>query len=165
MAFGPKDKPRAISLISGGMDSTVLAYDLRQKGYEVYLLSVNYGQRHKKELEFAERTARALNAPWFCAELSSLTTVLQGSALTTAAVDVPEGHYSEDNMAITVVPNRNAILLSIATGWAVSVGAELVSFAAHAGDHAQYPDCRSEFIESMEASMKLANETFLPGDF
>lgn len=132
-------KPIAVSLLSGGMDSTVLAYDLVHRGYEVHLLSINYGQRHKTELQYAARTAKKLRAEHKIVDFSALNVLLQGSALTSKDVEVPEGHYAADNMAITVVPNRNAILLAIATGWAVSLGAELVAFAAHSGDHAQYP--------------------------
>lgn len=158
-------KPIAVSLLSGGMDSTVLAYDLAHQGYEVHLLSVNYGQRHLTELVYAAKTARDLKSEHRVVDFSGLNVLLRGSALTSREVEVPEGHYSADNMAITVVPNRNAILLSIATGWAVSLGAKLVAFAAHAGDHAQYPDCRSEFIISMGGSMYLANQGFISEDF
>jgi len=156
---------KAVSLISGGLDSTVLAYNLMDSGWDVHLLSVNYGQRHKRELEFAQRTAAALKVEHRIVDLTSLNQLLQGSALTDAAVDVPHGHYAADNMAITVVPNRNSILLAIATGWAVSLGAKRVAFAAHSGDHAIYPDCRPEFVSALNAAERLANEGFADEDF
>ncbi|MCB1120019.1 MAG: 7-cyano-7-deazaguanine synthase, partial [Verrucomicrobiae bacterium] len=70
---------------------------------------------------------------------------------------VPHGHYEEENMKSTVVPNRNMILLSVATGWAVSLKADCVSYAAHAGDHAIYPDCREEFADALDKTMRLAD--------
>jgi 7-cyano-7-deazaguanine synthase len=146
------------------MDSTVLVYDLIHRGFEVHALSVNYGQRHKTELSYAARTARKLKIDWRIVDFSPLGSLLKGSALTDA-IDVPEGHYAADNMAITVVPNRNAILLSIATGWAVSLGAEVVAFAAHAGDHAQYPDCRMDFVNQLGQALYLGNEGFIHEQF
>jgi len=158
-------RPIAVSLLSGGMDSTVLAYDLVRNGYEVHLLSINYGQRHKTELEFAKKTAYKLRAEHKIVDFSGLNVLLAGSALTSKDVEVPEGHYSADNMAITVVPNRNAILLAIATGWAVSLGAEKVAFAAHSGDHAQYPDCREGFVNRMTSAMNWGNSAFIHDGF
>lgn len=158
-------KRSAVALLSGGMDSTVLVYDLISRGFEVHALSVNYGQRHKIELDFARKTARKLKMDHKIVDFSALNVLLAGSSLTQTEVEVPEGHYSADNMAITVVPNRNAILLTIATGWAVSLGAEIVAFAAHSGDHAQYPDCRESFVVALNDAMELANEGFIHPSF
>jgi 7-cyano-7-deazaguanine synthase len=158
-------KEKAVVLLSGGMDSTVLAYNIAAQGYDVHCLSVNYGQRHKKELEFAAITARKLNAEHRIVDLSGLNVLLAGSALTSQEVEVPHGHYAADNMAITVVPNRNAILLSIATGWAVSLGASGVYFAAHSGDHAQYPDCKPEFVRMLSNALVEGNEGFMRAGF
>ena len=91
--------------------------------------------------------------------------LLTGSALTDAGVDVPEGHYTDASMAATVVPNRNAIMLSIAVGVAVSRGAGAVATAVHAGDHAIYPDCRPAFIEAIEREARIANEGFIADGF
>jgi 7-cyano-7-deazaguanine synthase len=91
--------------------------------------------------------------------------LLSGSALTSDDVEVPEGHYTDASMAITVVANRNAIMLSIAVGAAVSRGAEAVAAAVHAGDHTVYPDCRPEFIEAIQHEARVANEGFIVDGF
>ena len=158
----------AVALLSGGMDSTTLAYYLRaqlgpaQDEPNLYLLSFNYGQRHKKELEFAYRTAAKLNAPHRVVDLSGLRELLAGSALTSPEVEVPEGHYTATTMKATVVPNRNMIMLAIASGLAVSKQLEAVATAVHAGDHAIYPDCRPEFIEALREAIWRGNEGFGP---
>ena len=150
---------KAVVIISGGMDSTVLAYLVKALGYEPTLLSFNYGQRHKKELTFATITAKKLESVHHIVDLSGIQGLLAGSALT-SDIDVPEGHYSADNMAITVVPNRNAIMLSIAYGHAVSIGARAVYAGVHAGDHAQYPDCRLNFFQELDQALYTGNEGF-----
>lgn len=146
--------PRAIVLLSGGMDSTTLLYGVRSQGYEITALSVHYGQRHKKELEFAMGTTRKLGIDHRLIDLAFLGQ-LGGSALTDST-PVPEGHYTAANMAQTVVPNRNAILLSMAFALAISRQAKMVCTAVHAGDHAIYPDCRPEFILSFEEMERQA---------
>ena len=148
---------KTVTIHSGGMDSTVLLYQLLNAGDDVLALSIDYGQRHKKELEFARSLCKDLGVEHRIADLTSLTPLLAGSSLTSPEIEVPEGHYAEDNMKATVVPNRNMILLSVATGWAISAGAESVSYAAHSGDHAIYPDCREEFAEGMNHVMGLAD--------
>jgi 7-cyano-7-deazaguanine synthase len=150
---------KAVVIISGGMDSTVLAYLVKALGYDLTLLSFNYGQRHKKELTYAAITAKKLGAVHHIVDLSGIQGLLAGSALT-SDIDVPEGHYSADNMAITVVPNRNAIMLSIAYGHAVSIGATAVYAGVHAGDRAQYPDCRLAFFQELDQALYTANEGF-----
>jgi 7-cyano-7-deazaguanine synthase len=158
---------KAVSLMSGGMDSTTLAYFLQPK-YDLHLLSFNYGQRHKKELEYARAIADRMGVQHDVIRLAvegdsegdviwPLSTVLKGSSLTDEAVPVPDGHYAEESMKATVVPNRNAIMLSIAYGVAVAEGAELVAFGAHAGDHAIYPDCRPEFVEALCKALQIGN--------
>jgi len=151
-----KAKEKVVLVFSGGMDSTTLLYDLVNQGKEVYALSINYNQRHKKELEYAKKTAQKLGVEHKIIDLSVINELLQGSALTTPEIDVPEGHYEDENMKITVVPNRNMILLSLAIGFAISIGAKKVYYTAHAGDHAIYPDCRPEFVEAMKQVAKLA---------
>lgn len=148
---------KTVIIHSGGMDSTVLLYQLLNAGDDVLALSIDYGQRHKKELECASSLCKDLGVEHRIADLTSLTPLLAGSSLTSPEIEVPEGHYAEDNMKATVVPNRNMILLSVATGWAISAGAESVSYAAHSGDHAIYPDCREEFAEGMNHVMGLAD--------
>ena len=126
---------KTILIHSGGMDSTVLLYQLLEEGNTVKALSVDYGQRHRRELDYARELTAALGVEHRVADLTSVTGLLAGSSLTSSEIDVPEGHYAEDNMKATVVPNRNMILLSLAAGWAISSRFDHVSYAAHAGDH------------------------------
>jgi len=151
---------KAIAVISGGLDSTTLGYLMRDQGYKLEALSFNYGQRHRKELAFAETVARDLGAPWTLINLEAagIGRMLRGSALTDASFEVPEGHYAAENMRVTIVPNRNAIMLAIACAAAGSSGAEAVALAVHAGDHPIYPDCRPDFIHSFEAMERIAME-------
>lgn len=148
-----------IVIASGGLDSTVLMYELLDQEVEIESISFDYGQRHKRELEFAARTAERLGIKHDVVDLTSLTRFLaaSGSSLV-SSTEVPEGHYAEDNMVKTIVPNRNMIMLSIATGIAVARGADSVATAVHAGDHFIYPDCRPPFIEAVSATAFLANQ-------
>lgn len=157
-------KHGAVVLLSGGMDSTVVAYHVRDLiGPEpIEFISFNYGQRHKKELEYARVTARELRGEHVLVDLSGLNGLLQGSALTTPGIEVPEGHYAAPTMKLTVVPNRNMIMLSIAAGLAVSRERGMVVCAVHAGDHAVYPDCRPEFIKQLADAIWIGNEGFNP---
>jgi 7-cyano-7-deazaguanine synthase len=151
---------RVVAVASGGLDSTTMAYSLRAQGYAVIAISFDYGQRHRKELAFAEQMAADLGASWTLIDLhaAGLTSVLRGSALTDEAVTVPDGHYADDSMKITVVPNRNAIMLSIACALAVTREAGAVAFGAHTGDHFIYPDCRPEFVRAFERMVNVAVE-------
>ncbi|GIF76210.1 7-cyano-7-deazaguanine synthase QueC [Asanoa siamensis] len=150
----------AVTILSGGLDSTVLAYLLHRSGTRLTLLSFDYGQRHRTELSYARRTARALGAEHHVVDLSGVLPLLTGSALTDRTVDVPDGHYTDEAMRATVVPNRNAIMLDIAVARAVSAGADAVAFGAHAGDHPIYPDCRPVFVQAFEQMAVTANEGF-----
>lgn len=147
----------AIVVVSGGMDSTVLANQAAGLFAKVELLSVDYGQRHRKELGFAAMTARRLGCRHDVVELP-LRSMLGGSALTDDAVEVPHGHYAADNMALTVVPNRNAMLISVAYAVAVARGADAVLVGVHAGDHHVYPDCRPEFVRALDVALRIGNE-------
>lgn len=156
---------KVITIVSGGMDSVTLAHQLSRVFNEQEIVSVDYGQRHSKELQFAELAAEQLGAKWHRVDLTSVTKLLTGSSLTDPTVDVPDGHYAEESMKLTVVPNRNAMLLDIAVAIAVASGASAVATAVHAGDHAIYPDCREVFIDSFEQTARLANEGFIDPDF
>jgi 7-cyano-7-deazaguanine synthase len=157
-------KVDGVAVISGGLDSVTMAYHLVALGLRPRLVSFDYGQRHRKELMYAERAAYDLDLDWNLIDLSSLTSLFTSSALTFGK-DVPEGHYAEDNMAVTVVPNRNMIMLSIAAGIAVNDELKYVAAGMHAGDHAQYPDCRPEFIDSLTQTLREANRGFIRRDF
>lgn len=148
-----------IVICSGGMDSVVLA-TLLAEANDIHMVSFDYGQRHKKELDYARMNAGFLGLRHTIVPVGFLSSMLPGSALTDNAVDVPEGHYADDNMRLTVVPNRNSIMLNIATGIAVAEKANFVATAVHSGDHAVYPDCRPEFIAATSAALKLGNEGF-----
>lgn len=160
-----KEVPKAVVIVSGGLDSTTLLYYVKNKGYDISALSFNYGQRHVKEVEFAQKNCDRLGVPFKLVDISNLNDLLQGSALTSKDIEVPEGHYASDNMKITVVPNRNAIMLSIAVGYAVSINAEAVFAGMHTGDHTIYPDCRPIFVESFDVTSRLANEGFSNSNF
>ena len=154
-----------VTTLSGGLDSVTLAHELAADGHDVVALSFDYGQRHAKEIAHAARCADRLGAEHHVVDLRSVGALLTGSALTDPGVEVPEGHYTDASMASTVVPNRNAIMLSVAVGVAVARGAEAVATAVHAGDHAIYPDCRPAFIEAIEHEARVANEGFIAEGF
>lgn len=167
-------KTRMIAVFSGGLDSTTMVYHMLNDGCEVDLVSFDYGQRHGKELIYAKETAKQLGLRHDIVDLTNLTHLISNSALTSATtvpatgstfdvIEVPDGHYAEETMKATVVPNRNMIMLSIAAGIAVNRGANFVATAVHAGDHFIYPDCRPVFIESVSKTVYYGNEGF--GDF
>lgn len=150
------EKTKAIIILSGGMDSTTLLYDVINQGYEVKALGFNYGQKHKRELECAQKTCDKLGIEYRILDLSVLNQVAP-SALTREDWKVPEGHYEDKNMKQTVVPNRNMVLLSLATAYAISNDATKLFYGAHAGDHSIYPDCRKEFIDKMGDVIKICD--------
>jgi 7-cyano-7-deazaguanine synthase len=154
-----------VLLASGGVDSTTLAYDLRAAGANLTLVSCDYGQRHRRELAAVAEIASALRLPHRVVDLSPVGVLLSGSALTDSTVAVPDGHYTDESMRITVVPHRNALLLDVAVALALAQGATAVAFAAHAGDHTIYPDCRLAFVEAFRACARIANEGHLPDGF
>ena len=125
------------------------------KGDLTRLVSFDYGQRHAKELEIAKAAAARLGVPFQRIDMRGIGAALTGSALT-SDIDVPDGHYAEETMRITVVPNRNAIMLAIAFGVAAANGDEAVATAVHGGDHFIYPDCRPGFTRAFEAMQRAA---------
>lgn len=147
---------KCVLIYSGGMDSFTLLSELRVGGYDVHALSFNYGQKHSKELEYAHTVCLSNHIPLKIVDVSSINQLMQGSSLT-SDIAVPEGHYEEESMKATVVPNRNMIMLSLATAYAVSIEAGEVFIGAHAGDHAIYPDCRPDFINMLSSVTKIAN--------
>lgn len=147
---------KAVAIVSGGMDSVTLAHWLKAEGYDLELVSFDYGQRHRRELECAKHQAELLGAGLTVIDISGIRPLLKGSALTDD-VEVPHGHYEAETMRATVVPNRNAIMLSIAWGLACSSEADVLACGVHAGDHFIYPDCRPEFIK--ELGQALLNGT------
>lgn len=155
----------AVAVVSGGLDSAVLAHHLRADGWQLRLVSFDYGQRHAVELDHARGLAARLGARHDVVDLRSAGALLSGSALTDTSVDVPDGHYTDESMRSTVVANRNAIFAMVATGVAVAEGAAAVAVGIHAGDHPIYPDCRPPFVDAAERLAKVANEGFVPDAF
>ena len=177
-------KKQAVLSLSGGMDSSTLLLHLLANGYEVTALSFDYGQKHNVELERAKDLVSYING---CSQkteqdqlgtititgenyplvkhqvitLSGLSTLLN-SALVTGGDEVPEGHYAEENMKATVVPNRNKIFSSIIQAVALSIAEQkdtecAIAMGIHAGDHAIYPDCRQEFRDADFEAFKAGN--------
>ena len=152
-------RSRSIVLLSGGIDSTTAFYQALDEVKVAMAISFDYGQRHKKELEFASNTTRRENVPHEIIDITSIGRLLQGSALSDRHVEVPDGHYSDETMKATIVPNRNTIMLSTAVGVAIGIGASQVWAAMHAGDHPIYPDCRPEFIDKLNELIPIATES------
>ena len=147
---------RCVVLLSGGLDSTVLMYSLVNE-YEVWPLTIAYGQKHSREVIAARNVCEArdhnLLLRWKYVDLSVLRTLLP-SALTGKG-EIPKGHYEDESMKQTVVPNRNMILLAVAAGYANGLGASYVAYGAHQNDRVVYPDCRPEFIKSVAHTISL----------
>jgi len=176
-------KKQAVLSLSGGMDSSTLLLHLLANGYEVTALSFDYGQKHNVELERAKDLVKYINespnrlfhhdhAPngfeeayplikHQVIELKGLSKLLN-SALVTGGEEVPEGHYAEENMKATVVPNRNKIFSSIIQAVALSIAEQkntdcAIAMGIHAGDHAIYPDCRQEFRDADFKAFEMGN--------
>lgn len=158
-----KPKKLAVAIVSGGLDSVTLAYYLHDRNYDLLLLGFDYGQRHSRELEYSELCAARLGTKFKMIELQSVGRLLT-SALTDENIAVPDGHYAEQSMKATVVPNRNAIMLSIAYGIAVASGANVVATGVHGGDHFIYPDCRPDFINAFDLMQRYAVDGFAKRD-
>ncbi len=152
--------PRAVVLLSGGLDSaTTLAWAVRA-GFETYALSVAYGQRHAVELDAAANVARALGAHEHRVMTVDLAGI-GGSALTDRRIDVPEAPSA--GIPVTYVPARNTLMLALALGWAEVLGARDLVIGVNAVDYSGYPDCRPEFIRSFEALASLATRAGVQG--
>ncbi len=140
-------------LLSGGMDSVTAMYEVRRDHQVVAALSFDYGAKHNaSELAFARLQAAKAGVVHQVVALDFINNLFT-SALLRSGAAIPDGHYAEDTMKQTVVPFRNGIMLAIAAGYAESIGAEGLVIAAHAGDHAIYPDCREPFMQAMAEAM------------
>lgn len=138
---------KAIVIWSGGLDSTTLVWELKDK-FELYTISFNYGQKHKKELDTVKKLSEKYNINNIQVDLTSITPLISSSSLTSNK-DVPHGMYDSKNMLQTVVPARNLIMLSIASGYAINNKIDNIFYAPHSGDHDIYDDCRKEFIDGL----------------
>lgn len=140
-------------ILSGGMDSTTLLYDERQR--IALAVSFDYGSNHNaREIAMARENCSRLGVEHLIIPLSFMGEYFKSSLLEGADA-IPSGHYAEENMKSTVVPFRNGIMLAIAAGLAESRGLKHVMMANHGGDHAIYPDCRPEFAQAMSEAMRL----------
>lgn len=146
---------KATLVCSGGLDSVSLAHILAADHALSRIVSFDYGQRHRKELDFARAASARLAVPFHPIDMRPVGAALTGSALTDE-IDVPDGHYAEETMRVTVVPNRNAIMLTIAFGIAAAAGDDAVAAAVHGGDHFIYPDCRPGFTDAFAAMQRAA---------
>jgi len=153
----PSSSPRAVCLVSGGMDSAVTLAEARAQGFATYALTVAYGQRHACEVEAARRVARALGAAEH-RELAVDLASLGGSALTGAG-EVPKDRGEAEigaGVPSTYVPARNTVLLALALAWAEALGARDLYLGVNAIDYSGYPDCRPEFLGALEGLAALA---------
>ena len=154
-------RPRAVVLLSGGLDSATTLAIARDAGYDCFCLSLAYGQRHGTELDAAARVAKNLGA---CEHrvMHLALSEFGGSALTDAAIDVPvDGDTS--GIPVTYVPARNTIMLSLALAWAEVLGSQDIFVGVNAVDYSGYPDCRPEFIKAFEALANLATRAAVEG--
>ena len=154
-------KRKAVVLLSGGLDSATTLAIARKEGYELYALSVAYGQRHAAELKAAARVARAFDAMRHQTIDVSLEAV-GGSALTDRRLAVPE--QPTRGIPVTYVPARNTLFLALALGWAEVLGARDIYIGVNAVDYSGYPDCRPEFIAAFEKLAALATRAGVEGE-
>jgi len=148
---------KTVLILSGGMDSATLLYDLIAHGDSVEAIGVNYKQRHGKELACAADLCSGLGVRFDVLDLSSLSGFLTGSSQSDPSVPVPFGKYDEPSMKLTVVPNRNMFMLAAAGAIAIARKADRLAYGAHAGDHTIYPDCRPEFVDAMGKAFGLCD--------
>ena len=156
--FAPR-KPNApaVILFSGGLDSSTILALAKDLGYAPYVLSVGYGQRHSSELAAAKHIAKKMGV--IRHEVVNLDlTRFGGSALTDSAIAVPTSPSADQEIPVTYVPARNTILLSLALGWAESLGGLDIFYGANAVDYSGYPDCRPEYVASFENMANLATK-------
>lgn len=151
----------AVVIVSGGIDSSVLCYKAVNDGLKIYPLTFIYGQKHSKEIDSAKNICRNLDIEPNIIDISPIKRLLKGSALTDMSIKIPEVSAETENyctLKTTVVPNRNAIFLSIAVGYGESLGVKTIYYGAHYSDRGIYPDCRKEFVEAFQIAERIANE-------
>lgn len=155
------DNQKAVILLSGGLDSATVLAMACAEGYACYTMSFDYGQRHRAELQAAERVARQLGAVEHKVVGIDLNGI-GGSALTDTSIAVPE--EAGEGIPVTYVPARNTLFLSLALGWAEVLGARDIFIGVNAVDYSGYPDCRPEFIDAFERLANLATRAGVEGD-
>ncbi len=152
--------PKAVVLVSGGLDSTTVLAIAKSKGFDCYTLSFDYGQRHRTELTAATRISAQMGAKEHKTIMLDLRSI-GGSALTDDAIDVPE--ELGEGIPVTYVPARNTVFLSIALGWAEVLEANTLFIGVNAVDYSGYPDCRPEYISAFEKMANLATKSGVEG--
>ena len=155
--------PKAVVLVSGGLDSATVLAAARRQGFACYAISFDYGQRHRAELEAAARVAKTLGALEHRVVRIDLS-AFGGSALTDESIAVPETGVVPDEIPVTYVPARNTVFLSLALAWAEVLGATDLFIGVNAVDYSGYPDCRPEFIESFRQLANLATKAGVEGE-
>jgi len=146
---------KVLVVYSGGLDSFTLLNLARKKFDRVYAISVDYGQKHRKELDVASSSTKKLGVEHKIVRLP-FEDFLSDSALV-GNIEIPEGNYDKERMKLTVVPNRNMVMISVAASLAISRKINHIWYAAHAGDHEVYPDCRPEFINKLSEVLKICD--------
>lgn len=153
----PPRSTKGVIILSGGMDSVTLLHFLKKELHcDLSALSFNYGQKHNKELGYARDNCKDLGIPHHIIDLPFVGSLFN-SHLLSSGQEIPEGHYADENMKKTVVPNRNMIMSSIAVGYGQSNGAAWLCLGVHQGDHDIYPDCRREFVEAFRKAVELSD--------
>lgn len=155
---------KAVIILSGGLDSTTLAYHLHAQGYQLICVSFNYGQKQIKELTYAAAVAKQLNAAHQIIDLSFMQQFLQASSLINPDLANPKQEYARDNMLVTVVPNRNSMMLTIAWSIACAEQAQIVAYGAHQGDDYVYADCRPDFFNALNLALRLGTIDSRPAE-
>ena len=149
---------RVLVLFSGGIDSSTLLYLARARGLEPMAVSINYGQRHSVELEHAAQHCEQLGIEHQVIDARNLSQAFGASALMQEDAELPSGEYDSDNLKVTVVPNRNMVMLAIAAATGISHNIHRLWYGAHQNDSTTYPDCRPAFVEAMQRAFSLCNE-------
>jgi 7-cyano-7-deazaguanine synthase len=159
-----KQGKKAVVLLSGGLDSATVLAIARSQGYELYALSLSYGQRHAIELEAASRVAASIGVASH--QIASIDLCVFGGSALTGDIEVPKGRTTDEmshGIPITYVPARNTIFLSFALAWAEVLGSSDIFIGVNALDYSGYPDCRPEFIEAFEKMANLATKAGVEG--
>ena len=156
---------KGVAIVSGGMDSITMMYYLKSKGWDLDILTFDYGSKHNKK-EHSMIKYHLGKSKHIIIPLDFINKYFKSDLLQSGG-DIPEGHYEDESMKATVVPFRNGIMLSIAVGYAESIGADHVFLGSHAGDHAIYPDCRKDFTDaiSQAATLGTYNKTRIVSPF
>ncbi|MFA6600912.1 MAG: 7-cyano-7-deazaguanine synthase QueC [Candidatus Omnitrophota bacterium] len=156
-------KPKAVCLLSGGLDSATCLYAASHEGYDVRALSIRYGQRHEREIECARAIAGGLG---IAHEIVTISLPWKGSALLDPAIEIPSGREASQmasDIPVTYVPARNSIFLAVAASWAETEGASAIFIGANALDYSGYPDCRPGFLQAFERMLEAGTRAGVEG--